>query len=100
MSVSLLVNGARIMNQNAAAIAFAALGVACVVLVVLLIVAVFFLITLQRALNLCAPRNRSMEPAMVWLNLIPMFNFYWNFHTVLQISNSLKREFVDRDLDD
>ena len=36
-----------------------------------LIPLIFYLLTLQKALNSCAPENRAMQPAMVWLMLIP-----------------------------
>jgi hypothetical protein len=89
------------MDQNAAVtFAFIMLGALCVGLTIGLAIAVCYFLTLQRALARCAPRNRSMEPAMVWLNLVPLFNIYWGFHTAIHLGDSLKREFQDRDLDD
>ena len=37
---------------------------------------------------------------MVWLNLIPLFNYVWNFITVIRVGDSLKNEFTDRDIDE
>jgi len=88
------------LQQNAAAFAGGFLAFACVGLIVGILIASFFLMTIQRALSLCAPRNRSMEPPTAWLNLVPIYGFYWGFRTVNELSDSLQREFVDRGLDD
>src|SRR5262245_51980891 len=37
-----------------------------------------------------------MEPGMVWLNLIPLFNVVWMFITATRLSESLRNEFYDR----
>jgi hypothetical protein len=68
----------------------------CAALLVGLLIAIFFLLTLQRALARCRPRNRTMEPGMVWLNLIPLFNLVWQFITVNRVAESLENEFRDR----
>jgi hypothetical protein len=68
----------------------------CGFLIVLLIVAIFFLLTLSKALSRCHPRNRTMEPGQVWLNLIPLFNIVWQFITVYRVADSLRNEFSDR----
>lgn len=39
-----------------------------------LVVAIFYLLTLMRALQKCSPQSRTMQPGMVWLLLIPLFN--------------------------
>ncbi len=67
-----------------------------VVVVASIVAAVFFLLSLQRALRLCAPQNRLMEPGSVWLCLIPLFNVVWIFFTVSRVANSLRREFEFR----
>jgi len=35
-------------------------------------------------------KHRSMEPGMVWLLLIPIFNLYWNFKVYLGLSDSFQ----------
>ena len=60
---------------------------------------VFFLFTLSRTLGLCRPHNRTIEPGLVWLNLIPIFNFVWMFITVLRVSETLRYEFEERGQD-
>ena len=59
---------------------------------------VFFLLHLQKLLNKCQPQNRGMNPAMVWLNFIPLFNFGFMFYTIYQVHNALKAEFASRGL--
>lgn len=80
------------------AIGFAAFG--CVVLLVLLVIGIFFLRTLSKALERCHPDNRAMSPGSVWFNLIPCFNVVWQFVTVIRVGDSLKNEFVERRLDE
>jgi hypothetical protein len=41
-----------------------------------------------------------MEPGLVWLNLIPLFNLVWHFYVVLKIRDSLDAEMRARDLVD
>ena len=64
--------------------------------VVMLIPLIFYLITLQKALSRCAPQSRAMEPGLVWLQLIPIFNMVWQFFVVINVATSLHNEFVRR----
>jgi hypothetical protein len=70
-----------------------------VVVLVAIVIAIFFLLTLSKALSRCSPDNRTMEPAMVWLNLIPCLNIVWQFVTVIRVSESLDNEFYARGYD-
>ena len=67
-------------------------------LVILLIPAIFYLLTLQKALNRCSPESRAMQPGMVWLMFIPLFNLVWHFFVVLNIAKSLDVEFRKRNI--
>ncbi|MFT3751022.1 MAG: hypothetical protein QM768_22100 [Agriterribacter sp.] len=67
---------------------FSVLGI----LLISLIPAIFFLLTLQKTLNAVSPENRSMQPTQVWLLLIPVFNIVWIFITVTRIADSIKNE--------
>src|SRR6266436_6269915 len=69
-----------------------------VVGVLFIIPAIFFLITLQRALERCAPQSRAMSPGSVWLWLIPLFNLVWQFLVVINVAKSLHNEFMRRNL--
>lgn len=62
----------------------------------LLVPAIFYLLTLQKALSRCAATARTMEPGMVWLLLIPLFNLVWQFFVVFSIAKSLANEFARR----
>jgi hypothetical protein len=61
-----------------------------------LIPAIFYILTLKKALNQCAPVSRTMEPGMVWLLIVPFVNLVFNFFVVLAISRSLANEFARR----
>ncbi len=61
-----------------------------------LAIEVFFILTLQKALNRCSIENRAMSPGLLWLLLIPLFNLVWNFYVVINLSESLHKEFQKR----
>lgn len=63
---------------------------------VLFIPTIFYLLTLQKALERCQPRNRMMQPGLVWLLLIPFFNLIWQFFVVVNLAGSLEKEFAER----
>jgi hypothetical protein len=67
---------------------------------VLLIPAIFYLLTLQRALQRCAEQCRTTSPGSVWLMLIPLFNFVYSFILVGHMASSLRNEFVRRSIPD
>jgi len=62
-------------------------------------IAVLYLLTLQKCLNRVSPPNRAMNPALVWLYLIPFFNLVWAFFIVLNIAKSLTAEARTRGID-
>jgi hypothetical protein len=64
----------------------------------LLLPTIFFLLTLQKALNRCAPESRTMTPGQVWLMLIPVFNMVWQFIMVDRVASSLANEFRRRNI--
>ncbi len=68
------------------------------IMVISVVVMVFYLLTLQKALSRCAPENRAMNPGLVWLTLIPLFNLVWQFFVVINIAKSLAAEFQKRGL--
>jgi hypothetical protein len=75
-------------------------GLFCVLGIAVIAAANFYPVTLHRAMNRCAPRNRTMSPALVWLAIVPILHFYWWFVIPVHLGKSLKNEFSDRDLDD
>lgn len=80
------------------------LGIVCVVAGVIvlvgLVIAVLYLLTLYRALAKVAPHNRLMEPGLVWLSLIPLFNVIWAFIIASRLPDSLRNEFREQGRDD
>jgi hypothetical protein len=80
------------------------IGLLCVVIGVVLVVAlaiqIFYLLTLQKALSRVSPENRAMQPGMVWLELIPCFNLIWQFVIAIRVPDSLRNEFRARGRDD
>lgn len=73
-----------------------ALACAGVLLLGVLVLVIFYYITLMRALQAVSPRNRTMEPGLVWLNFVPCLNIVWQFITVIRIGDSLRNEYQDR----
>ena len=65
-------------------------------LAIILLPAIFYCLTLQKALSRCAPENRAMQPGMVWLLFIPLFNIVWQFFVVINVAKSLGAEFQKR----
>lgn len=61
-----------------------------------IVIEVFFILTLRKALLRCSIENRSMSPNLVWLLLVPIFHFIWNFFVVINLANSLHSEFRKR----
>lgn len=73
-------------------------GVAIVGFLLWLIPSIFFLLTLQKALTRVATERRTMNPPMVWLSLIPLFNVIWNFFVVNALAKSLDAELTARNI--
>ena len=67
-----------------------------IAIVIGIIISILFLLTLQKCLSRVEPRNRAMEPGMVWLNLIPCVGMIWMFMTVSNIATSLRNEWRSR----
>ena len=62
---------------------------------------VFFILTLVAAMNCleqCSRRNREMDPAQVWLTLIPAFGLVWSYFVVIRVEQALNREYKSRGL--
>ena len=80
------------------------IGLASIFLLILvglficLIPEIFFIITMQKALQRCAPENQVMSPGSTWLMIIPLFNLAWSFVLVTQMASSLEREFRSRNI--
>ncbi len=64
-----------------------------------LIPVIFYFTELQNTLKEVSVENRKMKPGQVWLLLIPLFSIYWLFEVVSKIADSLKAEFVSRNIE-
>jgi hypothetical protein len=67
-------------------------------IIILLLPVLFFLVTLQNIFNAVSPENRKMDGGLVWLTLIPLFGLVWQFIIVNRVADSLKLEFVKRNI--
>lgn len=85
------------MNENDAVAAIAG-GFLIILIIASLIATIFFLLSLQKNLNAISESNRTMNPPMVWLNLIPLFNWGWMVYTTIKISESLEKELTTRNI--
>jgi hypothetical protein len=70
--------------------------VGCFVPLLVFILFIALLAALARALSRIHPENRRIEPAQVWLNLVPFFNLIWLPVTVDRVGDSLRNELIDR----
>lgn len=59
---------------------------------------IFYMLTLQNTLKQVSVENRKMPPEQIWLLLIPLFGTIWHFIVVNRIADSLKYEFIKRNL--
>ena len=73
-------------------------GIVVLVFIGYLTTLIFFLIAQQNTLKSIRPYNRKMQPGEVWLQLIPVFNLVWQFIVVGRISDSIRNEINDRNL--
>ena len=62
------------------------------------VIFILYLVTLFTTLQAVAPANRRMEPGLVFLMLIPLFNLVWHFFVVIKMRDSLQAEFAARSL--
>jgi hypothetical protein len=72
--------------------------VAGIVALCVLAIGIAYIAFLSGVLRKCAPSSRTMQPGMVWLLLLPLFNLVWNFLVVIALADSLGNEFRLRNL--
>jgi len=83
-------------QTHAAGTLLAILPLVFIACAIMLVPFIFYLLTLQKALNRCSPECRAMSPGLVWLMFIPLFNIVWHFLIVLNVAKSLGAEFQKR----
>jgi hypothetical protein len=57
------------------------------------VVVCFLLYNVQNAVP---PQHRKIQPGMIWLMLIPLFNLVWNFFVFMRIPESYQSVFAER----
>lgn len=62
------------------------------ILAALVLPKIFFLRSIQRTFMAISPQNRAMDPAQVWLCMIPLFGAGWNFYVLEKLSDSIQAE--------
>ena len=67
-----------------------------VIILGFLITYILFLVAQQNTLRSIKSHNQKMSPGQVWLQLIPVFNFVWQFIVVNRIADSIRAEIDDR----
>jgi len=86
--------GSELSDQQAVGI-LAALGVFLfVILLIALGVAILIIVLLSGCLKVLPQEYREMQPGMVWLLLIPLFNLVWMFFVYIRIPKSFQRYFA------
>lgn len=63
------------------------------------IILTFFCLTLKSALDEVKPNNRMLHPLVLWALLIPVVSLLINFIVVYQLSESLEKEFKERNFE-
>lgn len=64
----------------------------------MIVVYIFYLLTLSRILELCHPQTRTMNPGEVWMVFIPIFGMVWHFIMIGRIADTLAIEYRNRNL--
>ena len=65
-------------------------------LLVFLVFAILFMLTQQRTLDAIQLENRTTSPGSVWMQLIPIFGFVWQFIVIIRIADSIRNEITAR----
>jgi len=65
--------------------------IAILLFVLVLVPNIFFMFSLQRAFVSIDDQYRSIAPSLVWLLLIPIFNFIWIFFLIVYLRDGYKK---------
>ena len=74
------------------------IGIIFFILLLVLAPYIIFLVMLSRTIRLCAPHNRTIEPGLVWLVLIPLFGTIWYFIVVGRVADTIAAECRQRNI--
>ena len=62
-------------------------------------IGILLLWLIYSAAKAASPQHQTMEPAMVWLLLIPFWNVYWHFKALPAVARSLSATLRDKGID-
>ena len=71
-----------------------ALGAGLLIFVVVVAITVLIVWLIYSAQKVIPPQHRRIEPGMIWLLLIPLFNLVWNFFVFLRVPESYQSYFA------
>ena len=87
-------------SQDLEVASILAIGVGLVLLICfVLLIKIGLLWLTYDAANAADPDKQTMKPGFVWLLLIPLFNYYWNFVALPAVSDSLSATARGKDKD-
>lgn len=64
----------------------------------MIVVYIFYLLTMSRLLELSHPQTRTMNPGEVWMVFIPLFGVVWHFIMIGRVADTLAIEFRNRNI--
>ncbi|WMS86662.1 hypothetical protein [Pleionea litopenaei] len=79
-------------DQDAMALMASLGAVFFVILAVFIAIFCLFLYSLHKVLANAGEENRGMQPGLVWLNLIPVFNWGWMIYTVIKVAEAINNK--------
>ena len=88
-----LQNQNQMTDKQAAALALGVVGMVLILVLVGLAIAIVICLLLYTAQKRVPMEHRRIEPGLVWLLLIPIFNYVWNFFVFLKIPESYQSYF-------
>lgn len=65
-------------------------------LAILIVAATFYLKAISKLFQTISVPNRKMNPRLIWLTLIPVFNIVWHFILFHKITQSIEAELYSR----
>jgi hypothetical protein len=71
-----------------------------ILFLIIIIPCVLYLWTLKETILACSKRNRTISPNMVWLVLIPLVGAIFYILFIIEVSNTLSKEYLMRGLPD
>lgn len=74
------------------------IGGALLIFLAVIGIAIWFNINMMSAMNAISQQNRRMDGGLVWLNIIPIFNFVWPFIFNNALTASFKSEFQEKNI--